>query len=172
MKYTEADREWMVFKITKLKKQRKAKSKAYWLNQRVEEEMPESLLMTDTCLMNLVKQSQELDNKEKVCGFLYPWPSLHKYVDEIFYILQLNSQATKVQQKEALKEARTKKKAKFINDEVVAITAKIMELRDQQLLKHNKITPDLKAQLKKVKKADQKYLAKLDANREKARKQV
>lgn len=128
--------------------------------------------MTDTCLMALVKQSQELDDEEKVREFLRPWPSPYKYADEIFCILQSNSQATKAQRKEALKEARARKKAKFMDDEVIAAAARIMELRDQWLLKHNKMTPDLKARLKKAKKAEQKHQAKLDKNREKAREQA
>lgn len=91
MKYTEVDTEWIAFKITELKKWRKAKSKAYWLDQEVEKEMPKSLLMTDICLIALVKQSQELNDEKKVCEFLCPWPSPCKYSNEIFYILQSNS---------------------------------------------------------------------------------
>lgn len=173
VRYTEIEREWMAFMTSELKKWRKAKSKAYWLDQGVEDEMPESVLMTNDCLMALVKKSKDLDDEEKVYEFLQPWPSSRKYYDEIFAcILQSNSQATKPQRKEALKEARARKKAKFMDDEVVTAAARITELRDQWLLKYNKMTPDLKARLKKAKQAEQKQLAKLDKQQAKAKEQA
>ncbi len=45
-------------------------SKTYWLDQGFEKKIPESFLMIDTYLIVLVKQSPELDNEEKICGFL------------------------------------------------------------------------------------------------------
>lgn len=51
IKYTETDREWIAYRIAELKKWRTAKSKAYWLKQEVEDNMPETLLMLDACIV-------------------------------------------------------------------------------------------------------------------------
>lgn len=158
-----------------MKKWRKEKSIAFWLDQGVEEEMPDTLLMTDTCLIALAKEGEALDNEEKMRKFLQPWPSPCRYFDEIFACIYRSSSHSdtipkKSERKKALKAARASKTAKFMDDKEVFAAARIMALRDQWLLKHNKMTPDLKARLKKAKLAEQKHLAKHDENREKAKK--
>lgn len=53
-----------------------------------------------------------------------------------------------------------------MDDLVVAKAAQITALRDQWLIKQNKITPALKARLKKITEAEKKEKAKEGKNRE------
>lgn len=97
--------------------------------------MPDILLMSEQCLLDLAKQGEEFDEKDKLADFLHPWPDLNEFVDEIFDCLQGSSLQgrdlpTKAQRKSILKTAQASKKAKFMNDPRVAEVARIIELRD------------------------------------------
>lgn len=74
----------------------------------------------------------------------------------------------KAQRKEILKAARASKKAKFMDDLIIAEAARIRALRDQWLLNNNKMNPNLKARLEKAKVAEQRHQAQLDKARKKA----
>lgn len=65
------DREWIAYRTAKLKKWRKAKSKALWLADRVKDEMPDTLLISDLCFVNLVKRGEKFDNKANLSVFLF-----------------------------------------------------------------------------------------------------
>lgn len=166
-------REWIACRIATLKEWRKAKSKALWLKDGMEEQMPDTLLMSEQCLLDLTKQGEEFNEKDKLVDFLRPWLDLDEFVDEIFDCLQGSSPQsqdppTKAQRKSILKAARASKKAKFMDDPTVAEVAQITALRDPWLLKKNKMNLDLKACSKKAKVAEQKQQAKLDKARQKA----
>lgn len=60
--------------------------------------------------------------------------------------------------------AQVSKKTKDINDSKKAKFAWIINLRDQWLIRWNKITPALKAKLKKIKAIKTKEKAKQDKN--------
>lgn len=45
--------------------------------------MPDMLLMSKQCLLDLAKQGEEFDNKNKLSDFLRPWPDHDEFVDEI-----------------------------------------------------------------------------------------
>ena len=181
VKYTEADREWIAYRTAELKKWRKAKSKAFWLEQKVEAEIPDTLLMSDECLVGLAKAADSLIDSidgSKIKEFLKPWYGLDKYAEELFICLCQSSITgeglgpTRAARKDVLKLARASKKAKGLDDPVVAKKARITALRDQWLIKQNKSTPALKARLKKAEAAEKKEKARLDKNREKAQEQA
>lgn len=70
--------------------------------------MPDTLLMSEQCFLDLAKQGEELDEKDKLADFLRQWPDLDKFVDEIFDYLQRSSPQgwdppTKAQRKPILK---------------------------------------------------------------------
>lgn len=124
IKYTETMREWIACRIATLKEWRKAKSKALWLKDGVEEPMPDTLLMSEQCFLDLAKQREEFNEKDKLADFLRPWPDLDEFVDEIFDCLQGSSPQgqdppTKAQRKSILKAGRASKKAKFMDDPTV-----------------------------------------------------
>lgn len=102
--------------------------------------------------MDLAKQIKSFNKKDKIVDFLSPWPDLHEFVNKIFDCLQESSPQgwdllSKAQRKSILKAARVSKKAKFIDDLIVAEMAWITELINSWLLKNNKLNPDLKAYL-------------------------
>lgn len=82
--YTEINKEWIVYRTAKLKKQRKAKLKALWLVDGVEDEMSDILLMSNLYFINLAKRSDEFDDKINLSAFLFQQPDLDKCVDESF----------------------------------------------------------------------------------------
>lgn len=169
-KFNEATREWIAYRTAELRKWRKATLKSFWLEQNVETEIPDTLLMSDACLVTLVKAANGLVDcvdGSKVKEFLQPWYGLDNYAEDLF--LLLSQSPTKAARKEALKAARALKKAKGLDDPVVAMEARITALQDQWLIKQNKVTPALKARLKKAEKAEKVEKARLEKNREKAR---
>lgn len=178
IKYSEADREQIACRSAILTKWQKAKSQALWREDDLDG-MPESLLMSDQCLLALAKEGEKLDERAKLQEFLRPWPDLEKYVDELFTCLcqssshgDSNTIPSKAQRREILKAARASKKIKFMDDPAIAEAAHITTMRDQWLISNNKTNPDLKARLKMAKEAERKQQAKLDKNRQKAQEQA
>lgn len=174
VKYKESEREWIAVRTAELKKWRTAKSKAYWADQEVEN-MPDSLLMPDACLLALAKHSGLLLNEAQIDQFLQPWYGVNEYSNEILAacIRQSSSHGdtppTKTERKEALRAARVSKKAKGMDDPIIAKVTRITDLRDQWLIKRKKITPNLKAKMKKMKAAEDKEKAKTKAKQDKKR---
>ncbi len=72
---------------------------------------------------------------------------------------------SKAQRKQVFKAACAFKKIKFMDNPTITGAARIIMMRGQWLISYNKTNPDLKVQLKKAKKAEQKQQAKLDKNR-------
>lgn len=129
-------KEQIACKIAVLKKWRKAKSRVLWLEDGIEKEMPDTLLMSEQCFLDLAKQGEEFNNKNKLSDFLCSQPDLDGFVDKIFDCLKQSSPycqepPTKAQKKEILKAAQVSKKAKFMDDPTIAKTAWITVLRDQ-----------------------------------------
>ena len=167
----------MACRTIELKKWRKAKSKELWLENGVEREMSNTLLMLDACLSCLAKAGESFNDKRQLVEFLQPWPDLEEFIDDIYACFQRSTShginiPTKNEKREVLKAARASKKAKFMDDPAIASAAKITAMRDQWLLKNNKINPDLKARMKKVKEVEQKQQAKLDKTCAKAQEQA
>ena len=133
-------RKWIACRTAALKRWRKSKSKALWIDDGVEEEMPDTLLMLEQCLVNLAKRGEEFDEKGRLSDFLCQWPDLAEFVDEIFAFLQQSSShgkdsPIKARRKAILKAARASKKAKFIDDPIVAEAAQITALKISGLLR-------------------------------------
>lgn len=170
LKYTEVDREWIAYQTSELKRWRKATAHAIWVDKEMSDadNIPDTILMTDSCLVALAKGADDLQDETKLREFLQRWPQLSKYTSGILKCLHQSSHkiathgetvSTKAMRKEALRSAWASKKTKYMDDPKVAKAAEIEALRDQWLLKHNKITPALKARLKKAKAAEQKQQA-------------
>lgn len=86
--------------------------------------MPDTLLMSEQCLLDLVKEGEEFD-KDKLSKFLCLWPDFDEFVDEIFDCLQRLSPYSqdppiKTQRKAILMAAQASKKAKFMDNPIVA----------------------------------------------------
>lgn len=81
-------KKWIACKIATLKKWKKAKSRALWLEDEVEKEMPDTLIISKQYLLDLAKQSEEFDDKNKLSDFFCPWPDLDEFVDKIFDCLK------------------------------------------------------------------------------------
>lgn len=72
--------------------------------------MPDTLLMSEDCFLDLVKQNKIFDEKNKLADFLCLWLDLGKFVNEIFNCLQESSPQdwdlpTKTQRKSILNTA-------------------------------------------------------------------
>lgn len=138
--------------------------------------MPDTLLMSDLCLVDLAKRGEEFDDKAKLSAFLSQWLDLDaKCVDEIFACLCRSSShgnpeslPTRAKRKAVLKAARISKKLKGMDDPVLAEASRITALRDQWMINNNKMNPALKARMKKAKEVEQKQQAQLDKTRQKA----
>lgn len=50
--------------------------------------MSDMLLILKKCFLNLAKQGEKLDNKNKLSDFLSLWLDLDKFVNEIFNCLK------------------------------------------------------------------------------------
>ena len=90
VKYTEADYKWIAYRTAELKKWKKAKFKAFWLEQKVEAEISDTLLMSNECLVGLAKAADSLIDSidgSKIKKFLKPWYGLDKYAEELFVCL-------------------------------------------------------------------------------------
>lgn len=145
-------REWIACKTAELKEWKKVKSKALWLADGVEQEMPDTLLMSYLCLLELVKRGEEFDEKSKLVTFLLQWPNLNEFLDEIFACLcrssfHGNSESlfTKVKRKEILKTACVSKKLTNMDDSKHVKASRITALKDQWMINNNKMNLNLKA---------------------------
>lgn len=181
-KYTEGDQEQIACRTTELKKWRKKASIRLWKEKRVVEEMPDNALMSNSCLLALVKDGGLLHDIPTLLKFLKPWSQrIFTYADEILLCLQKYSplpngpldptivQPTKAKRKAILKAARTSKKLKYMDDLLVAKQAWAVELRDKQLIEKGKAPPDTKAQMKKAADAKRKLIEKQTKGQEKAK---
>lgn len=103
---------------------------------------------------------------------MVPWYGVKKHYLAILACLQStfphNDDATsKIKQKATLKAAKVSKKIKFLDHLVVAVTARIIELRDQRLIQQEKANAETKAWIKKAVDAEKKEKKKTDKVREK-----
>lgn len=87
-KLLEINREWVAYRASELKTWRAEKSKAYWLEEKIMTNIPDTLLMSDICLLALVKNGNELDNESKIRDFLQPWPEVDKFATDILACFQ------------------------------------------------------------------------------------
>ena len=176
-KLTESDREWIACQTAALKKWRSQTSTHQWLELGVnakEENMPDSAIMSKTCLVALAKQGELLQDRTSLVDFLKPWYGIEKYTDEIFKCIQENSSystdaLSKSERKATLKAARTSKKLKYMDDPVIKEEASITALRDQWLIERGKAGPATKAQVKKAATAEKKLIEKQEKLRQKKR---
>lgn len=95
--------------------------------------IPDTLLMSDTCLLALVKNGNELDDESKIRNFLQLWPEVDKFATDILACLQQSTSngqtiLSKARKKAALQVAQAFKKAKFMDDPEVTTTARIQAL--------------------------------------------
>lgn len=140
--------------------------------------MSEDLIISDACLAELAKMGEDLDSEVKVQEFLSSWHGTGIYFTEIFECIRCTSShggklaSTWLERKEALRSAQVSKKAKYLDDPVVAKAARITGMRDQWLLQHNKMNPDLKARLKKAQETAKREKAKMDNAQIKAQEQA
>lgn len=44
--------------------------------------------MSNLCLAQLAKEDERFDEKAKLDNFLWPWPDLEEFADEIFACIQ------------------------------------------------------------------------------------
>lgn len=100
--------------------------------------MPDTLLISNCCLLELEKQEKKIDEKAKLLRFLLQWPDLDEFLDEIFAWLCRSSShgnfeglSIKAKRKKILKAASVSKKLKDINNLIYAKTSNIIVLRDQ-----------------------------------------
>lgn len=138
--------------------------------------MPYSLIISDNCLFAIAKSANLLMNEDALIQFLILWYGVEKYHLAILAYLQSiipsNDNATsRIEQKTALKAARASKKVKFLDDPVVAETAKITVLRDQWLIQQKKVNTETKAWIKKAVDVEKKEKNKADKAREKNQQQ-
>lgn len=80
---------------------------------------------------------EDLDTEVKVKEFLSSWHGTGIYSTEIFECIRRTSShggelaPTRLEKKEAFRSARASKKAKYLDDPVVAKAARITGMRDQ-----------------------------------------
>lgn len=84
----EADREWIAYRIAGLKKWRKETSRRLWLQEGVYKYMPDSLVMSDDCLLALAKSRELLQDQASRLDFLKPWYGMAKHAEEILVCIQ------------------------------------------------------------------------------------
>lgn len=178
IKHTESDREWMACRTAALKKWRKATADRVWLEQGVDsdEELPDTLIMDDNCLIALAKNGEVLQDKTSLIQFLKPWYGMERYTDELLACIQQNSSCSatpdlpsKSERKAILTAARNSKKLKGMDDPLLAEEARMIALRDSWLVENGKANAATKARLKKAAEAKKKAQEKLDQAKEKAK---
>lgn len=142
-KYSKSDREWMACQTIKLKEWRKETAARIWLKQGVDEdeELPDNLIMDDTCLTALAKNGELLQDLPTIIEFLKPWYGMARYAEEILVCIQKNSSfidlpdlPTKAERKSTLAAARTSKKLKGLDDPVLAEESCMTAMRDAWLV--------------------------------------
>lgn len=173
IKTTKIDREWIACRTLELKKWRKQTAIDVWRAKKVEEDMPDSLIMPDDCLLALAKSGASL-NHDQLVEFLKPWYGMAKHADGILIVLQKNRPhldtqvsppfelPSRSERKSVLVALRTSKKLKNMDDPAVAEEARMTELRDKWLIKRGKATPETKARMKKAAAVEKKLLEKQD----------
>lgn len=94
IKYTEADLEWIACRIAGLNQWRKETSRRLWLQEGLDadaENIPDSLIMPDTCLLALAKDGEPLEDQSLLVHFLEPWYDMAEYAEEILICIKKNS---------------------------------------------------------------------------------
>ena len=132
-KHNEYEREWIAYRSQALKQWREKAFTQLWSKEGIDEPRPNSLIMSNTCLVALAKNADSLHDEQKLVQFLKPWYGVDQHRVEILACLKiypaekppdnLESTATLVprsDRKEALKAARASKKVKYMDDPVVA----------------------------------------------------
>ncbi len=141
VKYTESEREWLLFRIKELKKWRKNNLKALSLENKIENEMSNIQLMSNQYLSQLAKQEENPDEKVKLTKFQATWLDFDKLSDEIFAYLCLSSfyfysgtLFNKAKKRKIVKVTPESKKLKFIDDPTIADVSQITVFRDQRFI--------------------------------------
>lgn len=119
VKYNEIHYKLIFWWTVELKKWKKAQSKAFWIEQNIEADIPNTLLMSNKYFIGLAKTADSLINSpncSKIKEFSTPWYDLNKYIEELFAFLYSSSfgdfSLTKSDRKDALNLARESKKPK------------------------------------------------------------
>lgn len=168
-----------------LKKWRKATSIKLWSACGVEHpnEVPESLLMPNSCLMSLSKSGCLLQDYDALIDFLKPWCGVNRHASKILACLKSSSAflpgeteadnlkpvlPSKAERKAMLKTLRESKKLGNLDNPAVANASRMTALRDQWLLERGKPSAKTKARLKKAATAAKKEKEKQDKARERS----
>ena len=137
-KHNEYEREWIAYRSLALKQWRKKAFIRLWAKEGIDEPKPNSLIMSDTCLVALSKNADNLHDEQTLIRFLEPWYGVDQYRFEILDCLRtypaenppdnIGSASSlllvpRSDRKEALKAACASKKIKYIDDPVVAEAA-------------------------------------------------
>lgn len=125
--------------------------------------MPDSAIMSETCLMALAKQGELLQDRISLVDFLKPWYGMEDHADEILKCIQKNSSYStdalpKSERKATLKAAKTSKKLKYMDDPAIEEEASMTALRDQWLIERGKAGPATKARVKKTATAEKNLI--------------
>lgn len=172
IEYTEADREWIACRFFELKRWRKENMVRHCSAEGIKQKLPDTLLMSDTCLPALAISGGSL-NHDRLVQFLRPWPQLRKYPDQILICLQQNRPPlssldshfklpSAAERKAVLKSFRTSEMLKHMDNPAVAKEARINNLRDKWLLGRGKATPEIKARMRKAAKAEKRLIENLE----------
>lgn len=97
--------------------------------------MPDSAIMSKTCLVVLVKQGESLQDCTSLVDFLKPWYGMEEYADKILKCIQENSSYStdalpKSKRKATLKATRISKKLKYMDDPIIKEEASMTALKD------------------------------------------
>lgn len=132
-----------------------------------DEELPDNLIMDDTCLTALAKNGELLQDLPTIIEFLKPWYGMARYAEEILVCIQKNSSfmdlpdlPTKAERKSTLAAARTSKKLKGLDDPVLAEKSRMTAMQDAWLVNTGKANAATKARIKKAADAEKKALEK------------
>ena len=120
--------------MVELQKWRKQAATKFWLEEEVEEDMPDSLFVSDTCLQALAKSKDLLTDEEKIQSFLQLWYGVEKHSAAVLACFQQANLQTKTEKRSILQSACASKKMKFMDNPTVAEAARITQLRDNWLI--------------------------------------
>lgn len=71
-------------------------SKSYCLSEEVEDSMSNKMLVSNACLLALVKKTKDLDTEAKVREIRQPWPRVDKYTTDIIACLQQSTSNSQI----------------------------------------------------------------------------
>lgn len=106
-KFPKTHQKWFGYYIVVLKKWRLETSLYLWIRNRVEQNMPPSLIMSDNCLTIFTKNGNTLTNSNFLINFLKLWYSIDKHCTKILTCLDNITLSTFLDQKATLKQHKS-----------------------------------------------------------------